>query len=164
MFRLPAGHRADRTPAQIFCCKAEKLQRPACQGFCAFCGKCVVKACIWSQNGASEYRDSQISRKTGGDNMWARWKQNKGIRRILTVAAVTASAFIQAFVIQVFIRPSGLLSGGFTGVAILIDDIASLYGGSFSTSLGMLALNIPVALLCSRSISKRFTFYSLMLS
>lgn len=96
------------------------------------------------------------------DNMWARAKQNRIIRRIITVAAVTASALMQAFVIQVFIRPAGLLSGGFTGVAILIDDIASLYGGSFSTSLGMLVLNIPVALLCSRSISKRFTFYSLM--
>ena len=94
--------------------------------------------------------------------MWARLKQNKIMRRIITIAAVTASALMQAFVIQVFIRPAGLLSGGFTGSAILIDDIASLYGGSFSVSLGMLVLNIPVALLCSRSISKRFTFYSLM--
>ena len=94
--------------------------------------------------------------------MWARLKQNKIMRRIITIAAVTASALMQAFVIQVFIRPAGLLSGGFTGIAILIDDIASLYGGSFSVSLGMLVLNIPVALLCSRSISKRFTFYSLM--
>ena len=94
--------------------------------------------------------------------MWVKLKQNKIMRRIITVTAVAISALMQAFVIQVFIRPSGLLSGGFTGIAILIDDIASLYGGSFSTSLGMLVLNIPVALLCSRSISKRFTFYSLM--
>ena len=94
--------------------------------------------------------------------MFARYKRNKIIRRLITILAVTASALLQTFVIQTFIRPSGLLSGGFTGIAMLINDIASLYGGSFSISLGMLVLNIPVALLCSRSISPRFTFYSLM--
>lgn len=94
--------------------------------------------------------------------MFARYKRNKIIRRLITILAVTASALLQTFVIQTFIRPSGLLSGGFTGIAILINDIASLYGGSFSISLGMLVLNIPVALLCSQSISPRFTFYSLM--
>ena len=94
--------------------------------------------------------------------MFARYNRNKIIRRLITILAVTASALLQTFVIQTFIRPSGLLSGGFTGIAILINDIASLYGGSFSISLGMLVLNIPVALLCSRSISPRFTFYSLM--
>ncbi len=47
-------------------------------------------------------------------------------------------------------------------MAILIDNIASLFGRSFSVSVGMLLLNIPVAALCSRSISLRFTFYSLM--
>ena len=79
-------------------------------------------------------------------------------RRIVTILAVTLSALIQAFVIQTFIRPSHLLSGGFTGIAILIDNVASLFGRNFSTSLGMLALNIPVAIMCSRSISVRFTF------
>lgn len=76
--------------------------------------------------------------------------------------AVVASALLQTFVIQSFIRPAQLLSGGFTGIAILLDDIASLYGKSFSTSLGILVLNIPVAILCSKSISKRFTFYSVI--
>ncbi len=94
--------------------------------------------------------------------MIAKYKHNVVVRRIITIVAVIASALLQAFVIQTFIRPANLLSSGFTGVAILIDDIASLYGRSFSTSLGMLALNIPVAILCSRSISVRFTFYSMM--
>ncbi|MFR2846263.1 MAG: YitT family protein [Hungatella hathewayi] len=84
------------------------------------------------------------------------------VRRVITIVAVIASALLQTFVIQAFIRPANLLSGGFTGVAILIDRITSLYGYSFSTSLGMLALNIPVAFLCSKSISVRFTFYSMM--
>lgn len=84
------------------------------------------------------------------------------VRRMVTILAVTASALLQTYVIQAFIRPANLLSGGFTGVAILIERTASLYGYHFSTSLGMLVLNIPVAILCSRSISMRFTFYSMM--
>lgn len=94
--------------------------------------------------------------------MIAKYRHNMMIRRIFTIVAVVASALLQTFVIQGFIRPSNLLSSGFTGVAILIDNIASLYGRHFSTSLGMLVLNIPVAILCSRSISVRFTFYSLL--
>ena len=90
------------------------------------------------------------------------YKHNVLFRRFMTVLAVVASALLQTFVIQAFIRPSNLLSSGFTGVAILLNSIASLYGKSFSVSLGMLALNIPVALLCSRSISPRFTLFSML--
>ena len=94
--------------------------------------------------------------------MVADLKKNRIIFGLITLSAVVASAVLQTYVIQAFIRPAGLLSGGFTGIAILLDKIASLYGKSFSTSLGMLVLNIPVAVLCSRSISVRFTFYSLI--
>lgn len=94
--------------------------------------------------------------------MLAKYRKNIMVRRIITILAVVASALLQTYVIQAFIRPSNLLSSGFTGVAILIEQIAGLYGRSFSISLGMLVLNIPVAILCSKSISMRFTFYSLM--
>lgn len=94
--------------------------------------------------------------------MFAKYKHNIVVRRMITIAAVVASALLQAYVIQVFIRPSNLLSGGFTGLAILVDKIASLYGKHFSTSLGMLVFNIPVAILCSKSISPRFTLFSMM--
>lgn len=94
--------------------------------------------------------------------MMADLKKNRIIYGMITFLSVVASAVLQTYVIQTFIRPAGLLSGGFTGIAILMDEIASLYGKSFSTSLGMLVLNIPVAVLCSRSISVRFTFYSLV--
>ena len=59
-----------------------------------------------------------------------------------------------------FIRPAGLLSSGFTGLAILIDRIAELYGFSVSTSLALVALNLPVALMCCRSINVKFTVFS----
>ena len=90
-------------------------------------------------------------------------RKNKKFRFLLTATAVVLAAFAQAYIIQVFIRPSDLLSSGFTGVAILIEKITSTYFGfSFSTSLGMILLNVPVAILCYKSISPRFTFFSLM--
>lgn len=88
--------------------------------------------------------------------------KKKGVRNAVTCAAVIVSALLQSFVIQTFIRPAELLSGGFTGVAILVDMAASKFGMSFPTSLGMLVFNLPVAALCSRSISKRFTAFSLL--
>ena len=98
----------------------------------------------------------------GDFEMLARWKHHVVVRRLITLGAVFASAFLQAYAIQVFVRPANLLSGGFTGVAILFDAIAGVYGRSFSISLGMLVLNIPVALLCCKSISTWFTFFSLL--
>ncbi len=89
-------------------------------------------------------------------------QKKKTVRNVITFFAVLISALLQAFVIQAFIQPSSLLSGGFTGIALLADMAASSVGKSFPTSLGMLALNIPVAILCGRSISMRFVLFSLL--
>lgn len=86
--------------------------------------------------------------------------KSKTVKNIFSLIMVFASAFLQAYTIIAFVRPAGLLSSGFTGVAILIDKITSLYGYSFSTSLAMICLNIPVALICYKSISPRFTIFS----
>ncbi|MBE5981335.1 MAG: YitT family protein [Paenibacillaceae bacterium] len=94
--------------------------------------------------------------------MWKELRRDKRVRNIMTALAVIGSALLQTYVIQAFIRPAGLLSGGFTGIAILIDRITSLFGFNISTSLGMIILNIPVAWACSKSISRRFTFFSLL--
>jgi len=83
-------------------------------------------------------------------------------RYLITLAAVILSALLQAYVIQAFIQPAGILSGGFTGIAILIDRVTSLYGINISTSLAMILLNLPVAILCSRSINVKFTIFSLI--
>ena len=89
--------------------------------------------------------------------------QHKEFRNLVTLFAVILSGFMQATIIQVFMRPLNLLSSGFTGVAILVEKITSTYFGfTSSTSLGMLVLNIPIALFCCKSISKRFTFFSLL--
>lgn len=90
-------------------------------------------------------------------------RKNKRIKLLITFVCVIVTAFLQAYVIQVFIQPADLLSSGFTGVALLIEKITSTYlGFSFSTSLGMILLNVPVAMICYKSISPKFTFFSLL--
>lgn len=89
-------------------------------------------------------------------------RKKREIRIMITLISVIIAAFMQAYVINVFIIPANLLSGGFTGVAILIEKIAVRYGISFPVSLGMILLNIPVAVLCYKNISPKFTFFSLL--
>ncbi len=84
------------------------------------------------------------------------------VRRIVTTICVVVSALMQAYVIEAFIDPANLLAGGFTGIALLLDRIASLAGFSFPTSVGVLVLNVPVAIACWRSISKRFVLFSML--
>ena len=77
-----------------------------------------------------------------------------------TFVMVMLSSLLQTYCIQAFMNPSELLSSGFTGVAILLNKICNLFGFSFDTSLAIIVLNVPVALLCVRSISKKFTIFS----
>lgn len=87
-------------------------------------------------------------------------KKNKIARFIFSTCLIIASAWMQVYIIQVFMNPCDLLSSGFTGLSILLNKIANLMGIDFSVSLGILALNIPAALLCYKSVSHRFTFLS----
>lgn len=89
-------------------------------------------------------------------------KNKVWFRYLITIIAVIVSSLLQTYAIKVFIEPANLLSSGFTGVAILIDRITSLYGFSFSTSLGMIVLNVPVAIICYKSIGKKFVIFSLL--
>ncbi len=89
-------------------------------------------------------------------------KKNRIKRYAATSVAVVMSAILQAFAMQTFLNPAQILSSGFTGVAVLIDKITSLYGVHFSTSLGMIALNLPVALFCFKHIGKKFVIFSML--
>lgn len=86
--------------------------------------------------------------------------RDKKFRLFISILTVSISAFLQSFVIQVFVRPCNMLSAGFTGLSILISDICGLYNINFPISVGILALNIPVAIFCYKHISKRFTLLS----
>ena len=70
------------------------------------------------------------------------------VRRLWTGVSVVASALLQAYAISAFVRPAGLLSSGFTGIALLIERVGALAGLWLPASAGMVALNIPVALIC----------------
>lgn len=80
----------------------------------------------------------------------------------LPVILIIISAFIQSYTIEVFIIPSKLLTGGFTGLSILINMILSNFGITLSVGALLIILNFPVALLCAREISKKFVFLSLL--
>lgn len=93
---------------------------------------------------------------------YRKYRKNKIIRHVFSLLAVVISGFLQAFTLKVFIQPSNLLSSGFLGVSILINQIAGLFGVELSISILLIILNIPVAILCYRGISARFTFYSIL--
>ena len=81
---------------------------------------------------------------------------------LISFGAVFLSSLIMAFATKNLVRPAGILSGGFMGIAIMIDMIAELIGHNIPTSIGLLCLNIPVALFCAKKISPRFVFFSLL--
>ena len=93
---------------------------------------------------------------------YRKYRKNKMIRHVLSLLSVVISGFLQAFTLKVFIQPSNLLSSGFLGVSILMNQIAELFGVELSISMLLIMLNIPVAILCYRGISPRFTFYSIL--
>ena len=90
------------------------------------------------------------------------WKKDRRVRICITVAAVFVSALIQSYALQVFVRPAGIISGGFTGMAMLVERLGELKGLNIPMQVTMLLLNIPVAILCCKGISIRFTIFSLV--
>ena len=89
-------------------------------------------------------------------------RKDRRVRTGITVAAVFVSALIQSYALQVFVRPAGIISGGFTGMAMLVERLGELKGLNIPMQVTMLLLNIPVAILCCKGISIRFTVFSLV--
>ena len=82
-------------------------------------------------------------------------------RDLISFGCVFCSSLIMAATTKTFVRPAHLLSGGFMGIALLVDMIADLFGKSIPTAFTLVVLNVPVALICAKKISKRFVFFSL---
>ena len=83
-------------------------------------------------------------------------------RDLISFACVFCSSLIMAAKTKKFVRPAHLWSGGFMGIALLVDMIADLFGKSIPTAFTLVVLNVPVALICAKKISKRFVFFSLL--
>lgn len=87
-------------------------------------------------------------------------EQNKKASFTISLIQVILSAFLQAFVMQVFMNPCNLISGGFTGISLFISRIGASMGFNWPVSVLIIVLNVPVALFCAKAISKRFVVLS----
>lgn len=81
---------------------------------------------------------------------------------IKNILLIVGSAFIQCFVIQSMMKSSGLIAMGFTGLALLLHMGLNIVHVNISISVFLIVLNLPVALVCAKSISKKFTLMSLL--
>ncbi|MCQ9208984.1 YitT family protein [Granulicatella seriolae] len=91
-----------------------------------------------------------------------RLRKHKKLRTMVTLLAITASGFLQAATLKMFIQPSNLLSSGFLGISILVNQIAKLSGITIPIAALMILINIPVAFICFKGISPRFTIFSIL--
>lgn len=89
-----------------------------------------------------------------------RWEENKKAHLLISTLMIVASSLLQVYVMQVFMNPCNLISGGFTGIALFINRIAAKFGMNLPVSLLIICLNVPVALFCYKAISRRFVYLS----
>lgn len=93
-------------------------------------------------------------------NMIRKWEENKKAHLAISTVMIILSSLLQVYVIQVFMNPCNLISGGFTGIALFINRIGGKLGIDLPVSMLIIALNVPVALFCYKAISKRFVYLS----
>ncbi|MDR2094865.1 MAG: YitT family protein [Treponema sp.] len=80
------------------------------------------------------------------------------VRRLLLILT---GAFLMAFNINTFVRAGALIPGGFTGITLLIQEVLQRYAGiAVPFSVILYILNAVPAVICFRSIGKRFALYS----
>jgi len=85
---------------------------------------------------------------------------NKNIKLLYSIFSIVLSAFLLTLCLQSFVLPSNMISGGFTGVAVLLNTMTKNTPFVLDTSVMLIVLNLPVAYICYKSISKRFTILS----
>lgn len=83
-------------------------------------------------------------------------------RLLLSTCLIIISSFAQTYIIQSMMEPAKLLASGFTGLSMLLHLILERFNINVSISFFIVALNLPVAIICAKGISKKFTFLSLL--
>jgi len=82
-------------------------------------------------------------------------------RRLMLIVLGSA---LMAFNINTFVRAGGLIPGGFTGVSILTQEIFLRFlGVAVPFSLVLFILNAVPAIVCFRTVGKKFTMYSVLM-
>lgn len=82
------------------------------------------------------------------------------LRRLITTVAVTVSALVQAYAIMACLKPAGTISSGFTGLALLVEYATKPLGFTIPAQIGMIVMNIPIAIMCWKAISRHFVVMS----
>ena len=83
------------------------------------------------------------------------------LRRIILILAASV---LMALNINTFVHAGGLIPGGFTGLALLIQEICWRYGHfRIPFSLINYTLNAVPAVFCFKFIGKKFTLYSVLM-
>ncbi len=72
------------------------------------------------------------------------------------------SSLLMAISLEAFVRPAKILSSGFTGISLLVNMVGSDHGINIPFGAILILLNIPVAYICYKKISWRFTIFSLL--
>lgn len=70
--------------------------------------------------------------------LFKKLNKNKKIRFMISLVMVVISALMQVFIINVFMNPCNLISGGFTGIALFMNKVADLMHVRFTTSAGIM--------------------------
>ena len=91
-------------------------------------------------------------------------KQKRIHKHLVSLICVILSALIMAANIKSFVRAGDLFPGGFTGLTVLIQRIASEYFHfEISYTLVNVTLNAIPAVIGYKTLGRKFTFYSLVM-
>lgn len=82
---------------------------------------------------------------------------NKGLGKVLRVVYILCGAFLSAIAINEFLVPHHLLSGGVSGISLIVQYMSGIPSGVM-----VLAINLPIFLMGIKEIDRDFVIYSLL--
>ena len=86
------------------------------------------------------------------------------IYNIKRIILVLLAAVLKALYINIFVRPPGIIPGGFTGLALLLQEVCLKYWSfQIPYSVILFSLNAVPAIFCFKFIGKKFTLYSCLM-
>lgn len=92
--------------------------------------------------------------------------QNKKLETIISILGIILSAFIFAISVNTFISPTGMLTGGVSGISLIVGRLISgLIKENKETTFASIfyfIFNFPVLVLGWKKLNKRFTIFSLI--